>query len=131
MIQRTNAGVASTDKLAVWTQRYQTTTRSRTITLTRLQYRNVCYSSLTQYRKKTTQTRPPQNTIAVVLVGNRTLLRTSIAMGVPKVKPSGERPDRISTWSSSFLGVVMRDCPGFRRSSSAQVYREMRADSRG
>lgn len=47
-------------------------------------------------------------------------------MGVPKVRPSGESPERISTWSSSFLGVVMRDCPGFRRSSSEVVMRRRR-----
>lgn len=51
-----------------------------------------------------------------------TLFRTSMAIGVPRVSPSGERPDRISTRSSSLLGVVIRDCPGFRRSSSSVSY---------
>ena len=39
-------------------------------------------------------------------------------MGVPRVTPSRPTPLRISHESSSFRGVVMRDCPGLRRSSS-------------
>jgi len=33
-------------------------------------------------------------------------------MGVPRVRPSTDTPERISTLSASFRGVVRRDWPG-------------------
>lgn len=75
--------------------------------------------AINKTRHKTSLSTPTRSRVLRLQIRHRTLLRTSIAMGVPRVRPSGERPERISTWSSSFLGVVMRDCPGFRRSSSA------------
>ena len=33
-------------------------------------------------------------------------------MGVPRVRPSTDTPERISTLSASFRGVVSRDWPG-------------------
>ncbi len=38
--------------------------------------------------------------------------RTSMPMGVPRVRPSTDTPERISTLSASFRGVVSRDWPG-------------------
>src|SRR5438093_8935771 len=40
-----------------------------------------------------------------------------MAIGVPRLVPSNT-PERISTWSASFLWVVIALCPGRRRSSS-------------